>query len=133
MPKVDTRSKSKAVAGLGERMNAAATARKALVEKWQANKVDVTDPAFLEQQAVRQAAAALRTERDARRKAEKDAAKAQAIADRQAAQEAALLQTIADEAARETAKADAAALLIVQTEQRKAARDARYAARKARK
>jgi hypothetical protein len=135
MPKVDTRGKSKAVAGFGERMTAATTAKKALLEKWQwqANKVDVNDPAFLEQQAARQAASALRAERDSQRKAERDAVKAQAIADRKAALEAAQLQTLAEQAAREADKVEAAALLIAQTEQRKAARDARYAARKARK
>jgi hypothetical protein len=103
------------------------------LEKWQASKVDTNDPAFLEQQAVRQAAVAVRNERDARRKAERDAAKAQVIADRKAVHEAALLQSIADQAAREAAEVEAAALLIAQGDQQKAARDARYAARKARK
>jgi hydroxylamine reductase (hybrid-cluster protein) len=133
MQKSDSRGKAKAVAGFGERMNTAVAAKKALLEKWRDNKVDVTDPAFLERQAARLAAEALRVERDSQRKAEKDAAKAQAIADRQAAQIAADRQAVADLAAREAAKLEAAAALIVRDEERKAARDARYAARKARK
>lgn len=133
MPKVDTRGKSKAVAGFGERMSTAAAARKALLARWQATKVDVNDKAFLEQQAVRQAAAVLRAERNAQRKAEREAAKARVIVERRAAQDAALSQTLAEQAAHEAAMVDAAALLVVQNEQRKAARDARYAARKARK
>lgn len=132
MQKVDKRSKTKAVAGFGERMNAAAAAKKALLEKFQANKVDVNDPAFLEQQAARQAAAAARAEREAQRKAEKDAAKAQLIADRKAAQEAAEAQAIADQAAREAAEIADAEAKIALAAQQKAARDARYAARKAR-
>lgn len=133
MRKVDRQSKSKVIADFGERMNVAAAAKKALLEKWQANKVDVNDPAYQEQLAIRQAAAAAKAEREAKRKAEKDAAKAQAIADRKAALEAAEAQAIAEQAAKEAAETEAAAALIALEAQRKAARDARYAARKARK
>jgi hypothetical protein len=133
MQRVDTRGKSKAVAGFGERMTSATAAKKTQLEKWQASKVDVTDAAFVAQQAVRQAAVAMRAERDAQRRAEKDAAKEEAIAVRKAAQVAAAAQTIAEQAAHEVAKNEAAAALIAQGELRKAARDARYAARKARK
>lgn len=133
MQKVDRPSKNKAVAGFGDRQSASAAAKKAMLEKFQANKVDVNDPAFLEQQAVRQAAAAVRAERDALRKAEKLAAKEQAIADRKAAQDAAAAQIIAEQEAAEAAKVEAAAALVALEAERKAARDARYAARKARK
>ncbi|CAA7621327.1 DUF6481 family protein [Magnetospirillum sp. SS-4] len=133
MQKVDKPGKGKGVAGFDERKNAAAAAKKAMLEKWQANKIDVTDPAYLEQQAIRQAAAAARAERDALRKAEKEAAKAQAIADRKAAQDAAAAQVVADRLAAEAAEAEAEAAQIALQAQQKAARDARYAARKARK
>ena len=133
MQKVDRKSGSKAVAGFGERMNTAAAARKALVENWRANKIDVTDPAYLEQQAVRQAAAAARAERDALRKAEKEAAKAQAVADRKAAQAAAEAQVVADREAQLAARVEAEAARVAREAEAKAARDARYAARKARK
>ena len=138
MQKVNTRTKSKTVADFGERMSTAAAAKQALLEKWRANKVDVNDPAYLEQQAARQAAAAARAERDAQRKAEKDAAKAKALADQLAALEAAKvpcgpINDFAEEEARIAAEAEAAAALVAMEEQRKAARDARYAARKARK
>ena len=133
MQKVDKRGNSKAVAGFGERMSAAAAAKKAQLEKWRANKVDVTDPVFLEQQAVRQAAATARAERDLQRRIEKEEAKARTLAERKAAQELVEAQAIAERIAGEAAKAEAAAALIARNEERKAARDARYAARKARK
>ena len=133
MQKVDGRGKGKVVAGFGERMDTAVAAKKALLAKWRDNKVDVTDQAFLERQAARQAAAALRNEREMQRKAEKDAAKAQLIADRKAALEAAELLAIAEQAARQAAEIEAAAAQVALDAQRKAARDARYAARKAQK
>ena len=133
MRRGDKPIKSKAIAGFAERMNTAADAKKALLEKWWRNAVDVNDPAFLEQQAIRQAAATGRAERDVRRKAEKDAAKAQAIADSKAARESIEAQAIADQIAREAAESEASAALLVLRDQRKSARDARYAARKARK
>ena len=74
MKKGDKGGKSQAVAGFGDRISAAAAAKKALVESFRANKIDVNDPAYLEQQAIRAAAAAAKAEREAGRKAEKDAA-----------------------------------------------------------
>lgn len=132
MEDVGKRNTSKCFVDFGARLNASGAAKKALLEKWQTNKVDVHDPAFLKKQAARQAAAAVRAQRDAHRKAERDSAKARAIADRKAAQEAAEAQAINDQIEREASEADAAARLIAHEEQRKAARDARYAARKAR-
>ena len=133
MQKVDKRAKSKNVVGFGERMDVAAAAKKALLERLQAKKVDVNDPAYIAQQAAKQAAAAAREERDALRRAEKEAAKAQLVADRKAAQEALEAQVVADKLAAEAAEAEAAEALILKEQQAKAARDARYAARKARK
>ncbi len=137
MKKADNRTESKAVAGFGDRLKTAATARKAQLEKWRLNLVDVNDPAFQERQAALRAAAdaeaAAQAKRDEQRLAEKIAAREKAIADRKAAQQAIEDQSIAEQAAREAAKAEEAAALIALSEQRKAARDARYAARKARK
>jgi hypothetical protein len=133
MQKVDKGGRPKAVAGFNERRDTAAAAKKALLETWRANKIDVTDPAYLEQQALRQAAAAARAEREALRKAEKEAAKAQIIADRKTAQLAAEAKIIADQQAEQAAKVEAEAARIAREAEAKAARDARYAARKARK
>lgn len=133
MQKVDRPGKGKVAAGFGDRLSVAAAAKKAQLEKFKANKVDVNDPAFLEQQAARQAAAAAREERQAQRKAEKEAAKEQVIAERKAAQKAAEDKLVADRLAAETAEADAEEAKIALAAQQKAARDARYAARKARK
>jgi hypothetical protein len=129
MHKDGTLAKPKAGASFGERLETAATAKKALLEKWRLNLVDVNDPAFLEREAARQHAAAARSARDAKRKAEKNAANEQAVVDRQAAKEAAKAQLIAEQ----TTASQTAAALVIQRDQRKAMRDARYAARKARK
>ncbi|MEI6984954.1 MAG: DUF6481 family protein [Rhodospirillaceae bacterium] len=133
MHKAESNFKSKVIAGLDERMKSAADAKKAQLEKWRLNMVDVNDPVYLERQAIRLTAAAAQAEREIQRKEAREAAKAQAIADRKKAQELLEAQQIADQAARETAEAEAAAELIALRDKRKAARDARYAARKARK
>ena len=122
-------TKPKAMNGFGERLESAATAKKAQLEKWRLNQVDTNDPAFLEREAARQLAAAARSEREARRKAEKTAANERAVTDRQAEREATKARLIAEQ---NMASQDAAAL-VIQRGQRKATRDARYAARKARK
>lgn len=116
---------------LQDRLSAAANAKKALLERAKANN-PVNDPGFAERQKARLEAAALREAREAERREakrleqEKDAA-ARAVA------EAARLEAEKAEAERQAAEAVVAeerkaALLIEQ----KAARDARYAARKAR-
>ena len=133
MLKADKQNRSKSVAGFGERMNAAAAASKARLEKCRSVAVDVTAPDFLERQEIRQAAASARLERDRRRKAEKDEAKATLFKERKAAQEAAARQAIADQESDEAAKIAAAAALVALADGRKALRDARYAARKAAK
>lgn len=132
MQNTDKQRRTKDLAGFGERMNTAAAARKQMLEKWQAAKADVNDPAFQERQAARLAAAAARDERDAQRKAAKDALKAQAIADRKADLLRAEAQAAADLADRQARETEAANALIALRDQRKSARDARYAARKAR-
>ena len=128
MQKQDRKNNAKNSAGFSERLNAADAAKKSQMEKWRHNQIDATDPAFLEQQALRLTAAAAKEARETQRKAEKKAAKER--------QEAALIaievQSVADQTARDAAEVESAAALAAVADQRKAARDARYAARKAR-
>ncbi len=104
-----------------DRLSAAAAAKQALLERFRARPT-VGDPAWEEQQAALKAIADARDVRNAERKAAKEA-------------EAARLA--AEQAARRTqeqiAAAEAKARLLALEAERKAARDARYAARKARK
>nr|WP_294519238.1 DUF6481 family protein [uncultured Rhodopila sp.] len=104
-----------------DRIGAAAAAKKAVLERFLARpKPD--DPAMQEQQAALKAIADARDARAAERKAIKDAEAARVAAE-QAAQRTEEQRLAAE------AKARAAAVEA----ERKAARDARYAARKARK
>ena len=128
MQKQDRQNNAKNSTGLNERLKNSDAAKKLQMEKWRLNQIDTTDPAFLEQQALRLTAAAAREARDALRKAEKEAEKAHRAATLKAIE----VQAIVDQAAREAAEAESAADLAVVADQRKAARDARYAARKAR-
>ena len=82
-------------------------AKKLQMEKWRLNQIDTTDPAFLEQQALRLTAAAAREARDALRKAEKEAEKAHRAATLKAIE----AQAIADQAALEAAEAESVAAL----------------------
>ena len=104
-----------------DRLNAAAAAKQALLERFR-SRPSAGDPAWIEQQAALKAVADARDARNAERKAAKEAEAARVAA------EAAARRTQEQVAAAE-AKARAAALEA----ERKAARDARYAARKARK
>lgn len=99
-----------------ERVSRAAAAKQAALEKLRAKPP--VDPAV---QAERAAARATREQAEAEKRAERKAAQEQAKADKLAAAEAA-----------EAAKAKAKVSLPTEQEL-KAARDARYAARKARK
>lgn len=104
-----------------ERGNAAANARKAAVERYRAQP-SADDPVVLERQA------ALRATREARelRVAERKAAR-EAEAARLAAEQSAL------DAERIAREAELAARNVALEAERKAARDARYAARKKRR
>jgi hypothetical protein len=104
-----------------DRISAAAAAKQALLERFRA-KPAAGDPAWVEQQAALKAIADARDIRAAERKAAKDAEAARVAAEQAA-------KRVQEQAAAIEAKARAAAL---ETE-RKAARDAKYAARKARK
>jgi hypothetical protein len=104
--------------GFRERLDAAAEAKKALLEKFRAQAAP-DDPAVVERQAVRQAVSEAREGREAARTAARaeDATRRAAEAEQRAADAA---REAATQAARDAA---------VKVEQ-KAARDARYAARK---
>lgn len=121
-----------------ERRNAANEAKKALLERFKARPAD-DDPEVLARKAERQAileARAIREAEKARLKQEKLAREAAEKAAREAA--AAEARRIAEEAAAAEAKAREAeeneriARLLADEAERKAKRDARYAARKAR-
>ncbi len=121
-----------------ERRNAATEAKKALLERFKAKPAD-DDPEVLARRAERQAileARAIREAEKARIKQEKLAREAAEKAAREAA--AAEARRIAEEAAAAEAKAkeaeenDRIARVLSDEAERKAKRDARYAARKAR-
>lgn len=115
-------------ADFSDRLRVAAAAKKAALERFYA-RPGPDDPAVREQQAARKAISDARETRIAERKATREAE-----TERQAAEHAA---KAAEQAAREAeerrAAADAAAQAMALEADRKAARDARYAARKARR
>ena len=104
-----------------DRLSAAAAAKQALLERFRA-RPSPDDPAEIERQAALKAIADARDVRNAERKAAKEAEAA-----RLAAEEAA--KRVQEQVAAVEAKARA----VAQEAERKALRDARYAARKARK
>ncbi|MBP2448422.1 DUF6481 family protein [Rhizobium leguminosarum] len=117
---------------LSDRRSAAAEAKAALLNAYRTAK-DTAEPTRLAKQAERQAVAVAREERRAERERAKreELERAQAAeAERQAAAEA---EARADAEAREAADKDRIARVIADEAARKAARDLRYANRKARK
>ena len=108
------------VPNFGDRLKAAAKAKQALLEKARA-KAPANDPKFAERQAARREVSIAREARASERKAAELAAKIREAEEQAAEQEA-----------REAEAAEQAAREIVLEAERKAARDARYAARKAR-
>jgi cell division protein FtsN len=113
----------------GDRLSAAASAKKAVLEKFKA-KVNVSDPEFVKKQAERLAVAQARDARNAERQASKEARDAAERAEREA-REAAELKAREEREARE--RDEAVAWKAAVEEEKKKERDARYAARKARK
>ena len=103
--------------GFSERLSTAADARKAMLERVRA-KPGPDDPAVVERRAARQAISVAREARVAERKAAREAEVAH-----QAAREAEAARQAAEQADRDKAL----------EAERKAVRDARYAARKARR
>lgn len=112
-------------AGLGDRLGKAAEARKAMLDRFK-DRPAADDPAVIARNAERAALAAAREARLAEREAERSA-----IAERE---ETARVERAARDAA-ESAQAQVAQAEAVENlaAEQKAARDARYAARKARK
>jgi hypothetical protein len=121
-----------------ERRNAANEAKKALLERFKA-KPAADDPAVVARQAERKAILAAREIREAekaRLKQEKLAREAVEKADREAAAEAARIAAEeaaqADAKVRESEENERIARFLADEAERKAKRDARYAARKQR-
>ena len=119
-----------------DRLENAAKARQALLERARA-KDPTKDPEFIARQEARAAAARVREEREIERRnaeierrnakrAEQEAARAKAVADREAEKAA---QAVLEAQQAKSSLREQIELLAVQ----KATRDARYAARKARK
>lgn len=112
-----------------ERLSAAASARQALLERFRA-KVNASDPDLLKKQAERLEIAQAREARLAARRGAKEAQEAAERTVREA-------KETAERAEREQREArervEAAAWKSALEEEKKAERDARYAARKARK
>jgi hypothetical protein len=111
--------------GLHERLSTASNAKRATVAKFM-RRPGPEDPSFVERQAARAGVSLARDARRAEREASRLADEARIAAERQALAAAAAEQEERDIA--EKAASDAALQI-----QRKAARDVRYAARKARK
>ena len=110
--------------GFNERLSSAASAKRALLEKHKAQPRP-DDPSVVEQRAARQALVAAREARNAERKAAKEM-EAKRLAEEKAIREATEKKEQAERAiAEEAARVELLA-------QQKIARDARYAARKAR-
>lgn len=113
--------------GFNDRLATAAKAKEAMLERFRA-RPGPNDPAMLEQQAARKAVADARDARNAARKIARDAEAARLKAEKAAEAERRKIQAAQEAAEAEAAAQRAAALPALQ----KAARDARYAARKAR-
>ncbi len=115
-----------------DRLNTAARAKRALLDKARANG-PANDPDFADRQVARREVSIAREARTAERKTAKLAEKIR-LAEEKAAEEAArAIALAAEQEAREAEATEQAAREIGLEAERKAARDARYAARKARK
>jgi hypothetical protein len=115
-----------------ERLKTAATAKQAQLERARA-KDPTKDPAFAERQAARSAAAAAREARIAEKKAEREAATAREAEERAAAEAARELAAKLEAERLEVERIAEGDRLVALAAAQKAERDARYAARKARK
>lgn len=117
--------------GFNERIQNSNEAKKALLEKFK-QRPTADDPEFQARQAERMAIAEARAQREAekkRLKQEKAEREAREKAEREAAAEAAAR---AEAEAKTAAEDDMIARVLADEAERKAKRDARYAARKAR-
>jgi len=114
--------------GVLERQKSANAAKKALLEKFKA-KAD--DPGLAEKVAARAAIAEARAVRQAEREAQREAERVRRAHEEQVAAQLAAEQKLAAEAEAARLAAVAAEQHIALLAEQKAARDARYAARKA--
>ena len=113
---------------VNDRLAAAAKAKEAMLERFRA-RPGPNDPEMLKQQAERKAISEARDARNAERRVAREAEAARLAAEKAAAVEARKVQAAEEAAAAAAAAEHAAALPALQ----KAARDARYAARQARR
>jgi len=113
---------------VNDRLAAAAKAKEAMLERFRA-RPGPNDPEQLKLQAERKAIAEARDARNAERRVAREAEAARLAAEKAAAAEARKVQAAEEAAAAAAAAEHAAALPALQ----KAARDARYAARQARR
>jgi hypothetical protein len=116
----------------GERLGESAKAKQAQLERARA-KSPVNDPEFAARQEARRLAGLARTARQEERQQAKLAAIARAAAEKRAAEEARAAELQAAAEAREAARVEQARRDKEREVAQKAERDARYAARKARK
>jgi membrane protein involved in colicin uptake len=115
--------------GFNDRLSTAESARKAMQQRFQA-KAGADDPAAAERRAARQAVSVAREARLAEREAAKLAEEVRETAEREARETAERELRLVQEAREVQEKAERQTALEAE---QKAARDARYAARKARK
>ena len=113
-----------------QRQTSAATAKKTMMEKFRAAS---EDPGVAERQAARLATNEARQERIAKREAAKQARAAETAAEAARAAERALETELEAERLKAAMEADEAEREFLLAAEQKAARDARYAARKAAK
>jgi hypothetical protein len=116
----------------GDRLNTAATAKRVQLEKARAKALD-SKQGFTERQAARQAMSAEQSTRSAEKKAARMALEAREAEIRDADQARRTLALEAEKAARDAELKEKAAQKIDRESKNKLARDARYAARKARR
>jgi hypothetical protein len=116
----------------GDRLSEAAKAKQAQLDRARA-KAPANDPEFAARQEARRQAALAREARQEERRAAKLAALEREAAERKAAEAALAAKLEAEAVAREAEKAEQAIRDRQREVEQKLARDARYAARKARK
>jgi hypothetical protein len=115
--------------GFADRLSTAGNAKQAMAAKFK-QRPGVDDPASVERRAAQVAVSVAREARKAEREASRKAEAERIAAEREAQTAAAAVQKAADDERNAAEKAASDAALEIQ---QKAARDARYAARKARK
>jgi len=115
-----------------DRLNVAAQARRKQLEKAKA-AAPTNDPEFAKRQEARREAAAAREVRAAERRAAKEAEKARKAEEKTAREAERVLAEQAEQERLATEEAEKITQAAVLATEQKAARDARYAARKARR